>query len=100
MREMIRTPSIETVELDLGRLATVDHVTTMERTELGQRVRAYVIEGFQGDRWIELANGASIGHKRIDAFPPVEVRRIRFRARQAAAPPALRRLAAHHAGGT
>ena len=87
------------VELALPRPATVNHTVVMEDIREGERVRAYAIDGLVGDTWETLVEGSSIGHKRIDQFPPVEVRRIRLRVTKAAATPLIRRLAAFHVAG-
>ena len=88
------------VELALPKPTAIDHVIVMEQITAGQRVRQYVIEGLVGDRWAELAQGQSIGHKRIERFRPVEVAKIRFRATEAAAEPMIRKLAVYYVGAT
>ena len=72
----------------------------MEQITEGERVRQYVIEGLAGDRWTELAQGQSIGHKRIERFRPVEVAKIRFRVTEAVAEPVIRKLAVYHVNYT
>jgi alpha-L-fucosidase len=88
----------ESVELALPQPTTVDHVITMEDIAHGERVREYVLEGRVGGEWKELCRGSSIGYKKIDAFEPAEVSRIRWRALHAAAEPQIRKLAAYHVG--
>jgi len=83
------------VELALARPARIDQVVTMENILEGERVREYVLEGEAAGQWKELCRGASIGHKKIDRFSPVEVSRIRWRCLQSIAEPRLRRLAAY-----
>jgi len=89
----------ETIELELPRTATVDHVITMEDIREGEGVREYVVEGLVGAEWRELCRGSAIGHKRIDRFPPAEVSGIRLRCIESAGEPIIRRLAAYHVGG-
>ncbi len=81
------------VELALARPACINHVITMENILEGERVREYVIEGLVGGQWRELCRGASIGHKKIDQFPPVEVSKVRWRSLKSAAEPRIRKLA-------
>ncbi len=84
------------VELSLAEPTTVDHVVTMEDILHGERVREYVIEGFAGDAWRKLAEGISIGHKKIDSFEPIKVSKLRVRVVKSAATPLIRRLAVYH----
>ncbi len=90
-----------TVELDLGRPTSVNHVIAMEDIVHGERVRAYRIEGLGGDgRWTTLFDGGlSIGHKKIDRFPPATVSRVRLSVTQSADTPLIRRLAAYSVEG-
>lgn len=83
------------IELALPRPARTDHVIVMEDITQGERVRTYEIEGLvAGDKWQKLCDGSSIGHKRIQQFPSVEVAKIRLRVTQASASPVIRRLSA------
>ncbi len=84
----------DTVELDLKKPTSIEHVITMEQILEGERVREYVIEGLAGDAWKELCKGTAIGHKRIDQFAPVEVSKVRLRVVKSSAEPLIRRLAA------
>ncbi len=88
----------EFVEIDLGKLQPVDHVVTMEDIRYGERVRKYVIEGFDGEKWIQLANGSAIGHKKIDFFPSVNVSKVRFRGLVAVGNPLIRSMKVYNVG--
>lgn len=88
-----------TVELALGGPTVINHVVTMEDIRQGERVRRYVLEGWRNGGWQELVEGISIGHKKIDSFPPVEVEKLRIRVTQSAAEPLIRRLAVFHVEG-
>jgi alpha-L-fucosidase len=57
---------------------TFDHALTMEWLNAGQHVEQYAIEVYKDGKWIGVAQGYSIGHKRIDHFAPVTVSRIRL----------------------
>jgi alpha-L-fucosidase len=90
----------DAVELDLGRPTAINHAITMEDIREGQRVRAYRLEGFAGGKWKTLvANGLSIGHKRIDLFPQMEVSRVRLLVAKSVGKPLIRRLAVFCAEG-
>jgi alpha-L-fucosidase len=72
----------------------INHVVLMEDYREGERVREYVIEGFNGRQWQELSRGTSVGRKKIDRFPTVRVSGVRVRVTRSAAEPILRSLAA------
>ena len=87
------------VELTLPAPANVDHVVLMEDITGGERIRSYAIDGLlAGNTWRTLAEGLSVGHKRIQRFPAVKVSTLRLRVTKAVAPPKIRQLAAYHAG--
>jgi alpha-L-fucosidase len=69
----------ESLELELKKLEMIDHVIIMEDIKKGERVREYRIEGLKGpEQWEILAEGQSIGHKRIQRFHPAEVSKVRL----------------------
>ncbi len=83
------------VELTLPRPSKIDHVVVMEDVAQGQRVRKYELEGLVGGgKWQKIGEGVSIGHKRIQKIPTVEVAKVRFRATASVATPKIRRLEA------
>lgn len=86
------------LEMDLGGGHSVDHIVIMEDIISGERVRAFTVEGWNGDRWLPMASGTAIGHKRILRVAPVVVSRIRFKACSSLMEPRVRRLAAYHTG--
>ena len=88
----------EFVEIYLGKMQPVDHVVTMEDIRYGQRIRKYVIEGFDGEKWIKLANGSAIGHKKIDFFPEVNVSKVRFKGLVSVGQPLIRSMKVYHVG--
>ncbi len=59
---------------------TFDHAVTMEWLNDGQHVEKYAIEIWDGKsgRWAHVAEAQAIGHKKIDAFPPVTASRVRL----------------------
>ena len=66
------------LELSFDRPMTFDHALTMEWLNAGQHVQKYSLEIYQGGKWIAVAKGSAIGHKRIDRFVPVTASRIRL----------------------
>jgi alpha-L-fucosidase len=84
------------VQLRLPRPERIDHVSVMEEIAEGENVREYVIEGLMpGNRWEKICGGVSIGHKRIQKFPPVEVAEVRLRVTRSAGPVKIRQLAVY-----
>lgn len=76
----------------------VDHVILQEDCSLGQRVRAYRLEGKAGGRWAVLGKGTAIGHKRIQPVEPIVVQAARFVAEKSVGRPAIRRFALFDTG--
>jgi alpha-L-fucosidase len=86
----------DAVTLDLPQPAKVSHVVFMEDIHHGERIREYVLEGrVGGDTWKTLAEGTSVGHKRIEKMDPVEVAAVRLRLTKYRAEPILRNLTAY-----
>lgn len=88
----------ETLELKFKHPARIDHVVTMEDITKGQHVRSYAVFGLTGTAWKELSRGTSIGHKKIDTFPPVEVSRVILRVPNEEDGQNIRLLAAYNCG--
>ena len=90
----------EIVELDLGKKQKIDHVVTMEEIAYGHRIRSYMIEGYDGEKWIRLATGISVGHKKIDYFEAEEVEKVRIRVTTHVGEPLIRSITAFYCGVT
>jgi len=87
------------VDLPLPRPTLVNHSVVMEDYREGERIRAYVVEGWIDGQWKELSQGSSVGRMKIDRFRPALVSRLRLRVTQSAAEPRIRRLAAFSVEG-
>ena len=83
----------DTIELDLGTPTTINHAVIMEDYRHGERIRAYLMQGWSENQWQELTHGISVGRKRIDVFEPATVSKVRLRITKAAAKPLIRKLA-------
>lgn len=82
------------VELRLATPTEIDHSIVMEDIREGERVLEYVVEVSTDTKaWKEVARGSAIGHKRIDRFPAVTAKHVRWRALRAQARPIVRRFA-------
>lgn len=82
-----------THELKLRQPGRVADVVLMEEIRLGERVRAYRLEGRTKDgKWRRLASGQSIGHKWIHRIDHPELTAVRLHVTEAAAPPVFRSI--------
>lgn len=66
------------IEVNFHEPVTFDCAVTMEWLVDGQQVRKYAIEVLENGKWKRVAEGAAIGHKKIDRFPPVTAQRVRL----------------------
>jgi len=66
------------VTLDFGKAIRFDHVVIQEHIALGQRIRRFSVEAERGgNHWEPVADGTSVGWKRIVKFQPCKSRRLR-----------------------
>jgi len=73
----------------------INHVITKEDIRYGQIVRAYEVDGLRNGSWEKLLEGQSVGYKRIDRMPTVEVTGLRLRVTEAVAEPVIKSFAAY-----
>jgi len=86
------------VELSLPKEMLVNGVVLQEDTSRGERIREYVVEGWtHADVWQPLCKGRSVGHKRIQEFPPVRVGGLRLRCTRTVGRPSMRAFACYDA---
>jgi alpha-L-fucosidase len=86
----------ETLTLELPAPARLDRAVLAEAIEDGERIRRYVLEARTGgEAWTELARGQSVGHKRIETFPPREAAALRLRVTESTGPVRLREFTAY-----
>ncbi len=69
-----------TLEVNFANPVTFDHALSMEWLNDGQHIQKYAIEVWNAStrKWQLVAHGEAIGHKKIDAFPPVTATRVRL----------------------
>lgn len=77
-------------EIELDRVVTAAISDLGEDITRGQRVEAYRLEGSAGQGWETLAEGQTIGYRKLDRFPPTRVRRLRLTIRTLDAPRPIR----------
>ncbi len=83
------------IEIQFVKPQKVNHVITQEKLSTGQRVLSYIIEGYKNGKWMPLTEGRSIGNKKIDYFPLVEIEKIRIRLTKFKATPQILNFAAY-----
>ena len=66
------------IEVDLGEAATFNVVRMQEPIHMGQRVKSYRLEVRKDGTWQKLAEGGTIGYKRLQRVPKTTARRVRL----------------------
>ena len=80
--------------LDFGKATLVNHAIIQEDLAYGQRIRKYVLEGFENGKWVTLSEGTSVGQKRIDPFRNHTLFKMRIRVTESAGEPVFRSFSA------
>lgn len=73
--DSIRSASFE---IDLGKVSKVKYILLQEYIRLGQRVKSFTIEAWKNNGWNKIAEGTTIGYKRIVRVQAVETNKIRI----------------------
>ena len=66
------------LEIDFDEPTEINYVVIQEYIQLGQRVKAFVIEVWEDDAWTEVSYGTTIGYKRIMKLEPVVTEKLRI----------------------
>lgn len=77
------------IQLDMATPQTFTTISIEEFIEYGQRVSGFTVEAWDGDKFIEIARGTTIGKKRILQFPQQTTARLRINITQSKASPVL-----------
>lgn len=64
--------------LDLKTSQDINQIIFGEMIQKGERIRKYKITAWLDGRWIEIASGESVGHKRIHKLKTIKTTKIRF----------------------
>jgi alpha-L-fucosidase len=84
------------LQLDLGGTKKITHVVLEEEIAKGQHVLKYAIDAWADGKWKTIAQGQSVGRKRIERFEPaITAEKIRFRVVQANAIPSISAMIVH-----
>ncbi|HRP57539.1 alpha-L-fucosidase [Agriterribacter sp.] len=69
----------EMLELSLGNAPIpVNHVIISEDITKGERIRKYIIEAWKDNQWVKVAEGSSVGHKRIQTIDSIITNKVRL----------------------
>ncbi|KAH7311293.1 alpha-L-fucosidase 1 [Stachybotrys elegans] len=81
------------VEIDLGRVCSIEGFVTQEHIALGQRIGGYSFDALVDGGFKTVVNGTSLGYKRIDTLSSgLKTSRIRFRVTQSNAVPLVQSI--------
>lgn len=78
-----------TLEVDLGENKRISYVLVQEYIKLGQRVKSFSVEIEKEGQWQEVAQGTTIGYKRILRIDPVEAQKVRVTIKDSKACPLI-----------
>ncbi len=67
------------ITLEFGEEVIFNRLMLQEYTPLGQRVKSFILEKEADGNWEKIAEGTTIGHKRILRFPDVTASAVRVR---------------------
>ena len=88
----VTTPSLV---VDFGRTVAFSLVSLREYLPLGQRVDAFALDAWQHQAWQPIAQGTSIGARRLVRTGPIMAPRLRLRILQAPVCPAISEVAVY-----
>jgi len=64
-------------EIDLPKTSAVKYIVLQEYIQLGQRVKSFTVEAWKDNAWQKVAEGTTIGYKRILRMEPVTTNKVR-----------------------
>lgn len=80
------------IEIKFDAAKTVNFVLLQENIALGQRVEKFHIAAMIDGKWEQIAEGTTIGYKRILQIPPVETTALKIEFEEAKASPVITNL--------
>ncbi len=83
------------LEADMGREREIDCVEIREPIRLGQRVARFTVAAWDGSAWKTVAEGTTVGAKRLLRFEPVRTSKIRLDVLEARGCPLIQDLRAY-----
>ncbi len=86
-----------TLDIDLGKPTTLNRLLIEEYIALGQRVKKFSVAAFTNGSYQVIANGTTIGNRRILRFPTLTTNKIRVNIEETKASPLIRHIEAYNA---
>jgi len=84
----------KSVSLSFRQSTPINHAVIMEDIRQGERIRAYNLEVRRTDgKWIKVASGSAVGHKRIEQFDTINADQLRFTIQESVRQPLINKLA-------
>jgi alpha-L-fucosidase len=77
------------LEIDLGERSVFDRILLQEPIRLGQRISRFAINAFIQGKWVPIAQGTTIGYKRLLRIPAVTTDKVQIVIKNANNVPAL-----------
>lgn len=86
----------KSVSLQLDKAQQVDACIIQEQIANGERIRKYKVEARVNGKWKTVAQGESVGHKRIERFEPVTTDKLRLTVTEAVDTPDIRNFSVYN----
>ncbi|GAB3775651.1 hypothetical protein GCM10028818_20060 [Spirosoma horti] len=86
-----------TLDIDLGKPTTLNRLLIEEYIALGQRVKKFSVSAWQAGKYQTIAQGTTIGNRRILRFPTLTASKIRVNIEESKASPLIRLIEVYNA---
>lgn len=67
------------IEINFSKVQMCDRLLLQENIRNGQRIESFVFEVFKDGKWLSVAEGKTVGYKRVWRFPAIEIQKARIR---------------------
>lgn len=88
-----------TLSLSFPEAIVFDRLVIMEWLNDGQKIQRYRVQSRLGSNWTTVAEGASVGHRRIEQMPITTAQELRIEFTTSSGAPAIREIQLFHGGG-
>ena len=85
--------------IDLKSIKNINHVIIAEDYPKGERIRKYIVEGWNGSEWIKVTSGEHVGRMHINFFDDIKVSKLRLKITDAVAKPMVTAFSAYDVKG-